>query len=301
MVQIEEDTRSLTIVVTHTIYFGLMTLLALAGNLLVFLALYRNRRLRNITNLYVLSLAVADVTVATFLFPFKAIACGLRRWPFGYNFAQFVGCIQLLWIGASVCTLILTALNRYFCVVKPQRYSIYFSRMKATLSIILVWLVMCVISFAVAFSSQFVYIWNPNVPMFRIETAKAGNITYSCFGLLSISIVVYGYGSVYRVILRHNNAVAPSLQGANSSGAVRAQEIKSCRVLFATVFGFCTIWFPWICLSMLEYGFNISIPSVALSIAMLSTSISAWINPVIYGVMNRAMRREFQNILLCRN
>ena len=196
----------------------------------------------------------------------------------------------------------LTAVNRYFCVVKPQRYSIYFSRKKATLSIILVWLVMCVISFTVAFSSQFVYLWNPNVCMFCvITTSKASNVAYSCFGFLSISIVVYGYGSVYRVILRHNNAVAPSLQGANSSGAVRAQEIKSCRVLFATVFGFCTTWFPWIPLIILEHGFNISIPSVALSIAMLSTSISTWINPVIYGVMNRAMRKEFQNILLCRN
>ena len=301
MVQIEKDTRSLTIVVTHTVSYGLTTLLALAGNLLVFLALYRNRRLRTITNLYVISLAVADVIAATFPFPFRAIASGLRRWPFGYNFAQFAGCIQFFWTGVSICTLMLTAVNRYFCVVKPQRYSIYFSRKKATLSIILVWLVMCVISFTVAFSSQYVYIWNPNVPMFRIETAKAGNITYSCFGLLSMSIVVYGYGSVYRVIQRHNNAVAPSLQGANSSGAVRAQEIKSFRVLFATVFVFCTTWFPWICFLMLEHGFNISIPSVALSIAMLSTSISAWINPVIYGVMNRAMRKEFQNILLCRN
>ena len=291
----------MTIVVTHTVYFGLMTVLALAGNLLIFLALYRNRRLRNIANLYVLSLAVADVIVATFLFPFNAITSGLRKWPFGYNFAQFVSCIQLLWIGASVCTLILTTVNRYFCVVKPQRYSIFFSKKKATLSIILVWLVMCVISFTVTFSSQFVYLWNPNVPILRIKTTKAGNIAYSCFGLLPISIVVYGYGSVYRVLLRHNNAVAPSLQGANSSGAVRAQEIKSCRVLFATVFGFCTTWFPWICLLMLENGFNISIPSVALSIAMLLTSISAWINPVIYGVMNRAMRKEFQNILLCRN
>ena len=283
----------MTIVVTHTVYFGLMTLLALAGNLFVFLALYGNRRLRTITNLYLMSLAVADVIVATFHFPFKAIASGLRRWPFSYSFSQFVGFIQLLWVGASICTLILTAVNRYFCVVKPQRYSIFFSRKKATVSIILVWLVICVISFTFTFSSQFVYLWNPNVPMFRIKTAKAGDIAWSCFGLLSISIVVYGYGSVYRVILRHNNAVAPSLQGANSSGAVWAQEIKSCRVLFATVFGFCTTWFPWICLSMLEYGFNISIPSVALSIAMLSTSTSAWINPVIYGVMNRAMRREF--------
>ena len=136
MVQIEEDTRSLTIVVTHTLFFGLMTLLALAGTYSFFLALYRNRRLRNITNLYLLSLAVADVFVATFIFPFKAIASGLRKWPFSYNFAQSVGCIQLIWVGASVCTLILTALNRYFCVVKPQRYSIFFSRKKATLSII---------------------------------------------------------------------------------------------------------------------------------------------------------------------
>ena len=114
-------------------------------------------------------------------------------------------------------------------------------------------------------------------------------------------MVVYGYGGVYRVILQHNNAVAPSLQGASNSGAVSAQEIKSCRVLFATVFGFCTTWFPWIPLIILERGFNISIPSIALSIPALSTSISTWINPVIYGVMNRAMRKEFQNILLCRN
>ena len=85
MVQIEEDTRSLTIVVTLTVSYGLTTLLALAGNLLVFLALYRNRRLRTITNLYVISLAVADVIAATFPFPFRAIASGLRRWPFGYN------------------------------------------------------------------------------------------------------------------------------------------------------------------------------------------------------------------------
>ena len=303
----EEDTRSLTIVVTHTVFCSLSTLLALAGNLLVFLALYRNRRLRTITNLYVMSLAVADVIAATFLSPFRAIASGSRRWPFSYNFAQFPGFIRLVWVGVSVCSHVLTAVNRYFCVVKPQRYSIFFSRKKAILSIILVWLVMCVISLTGALGLQFIYLWNPNsISLNGIlksdkKIGKTVNIVFSCFGSLSISMVVYGYGGVYRVILQHNNAVAPSLQGASNSGAVSAQEIKSCRVLFATVFGFCTTWFPWIPLIILERGFNISIPSVALSIPALSTSISTWINPVIYGVMNRAMRKEFQNILLCRN
>ena len=254
-----------------------------------------------------MSLAVADVIAATFLSPFRAIASGSRRWPFGYNFAQFAGFIRLVWVGVSVCSHVLTAVNRYFCVVKPQRYSIFFSRKKAILSIILVWLVMCVISLTGALGLQFIYLWNPNsfslngILKSDKKIGKTVNIVFLCFGSLSISMVVYGYGGVYRVILQHSSAVAPSLQGASNSGAVSAQEIKSCRVLFATVFGFCTTWFPWIPLIILERGFNISIPSVALSIPALSTSISTWINPVIYGVMNRAMRKEFQNILLCRN
>ena len=60
MTQPEEDTRSLPAVTIHSVILALSAILALMGNSLVCLAFYRNRRLRTVTDVYVLSLAVAD-------------------------------------------------------------------------------------------------------------------------------------------------------------------------------------------------------------------------------------------------
>ena len=118
------DTRSLPAVILHTIILVTTSLLSLTGNSLVCVAFYRNRRLRTITNFYVLSLAIADLMVAILLFPFGAIASGFRRWPFNFNFCQFAGFLAVYWGQVSTCTLALTSINRYFCVVKPQKYSV---------------------------------------------------------------------------------------------------------------------------------------------------------------------------------
>lgn len=121
-----QDTRSLPAVVLHTLFLGATTLLSLTGNLLVCLAFYRKRRLRTVTNFYMLSLAVADIMVAMFVFPYRTVASGMRGWPFSNDYCQFGGFLVLHWTLVSLWTLALTSTNRYCCIVKPQRYSIYF-------------------------------------------------------------------------------------------------------------------------------------------------------------------------------
>ena len=114
-------------------------------------------------------------------------------------------------------------------------------------------------------------------------------------------MVFSAYGKILLFVRRHNNAVLPSLQGSrNFQGTFRVHEMKALRVSFAAVFSFCVSWIPAGVLIILEYGFAVSIPSTARSIPFLFASTSAWINPVIYGVMNRAMHREYRNIIFCR-
>ena len=93
-----------------------------------------------------------------------------------------------------------------------------------------------------------------------------------------------------------NNAIVPSLLHgtANNQVAIRAQEMKTSRVLFAAVFGFCTFWIPSIAFKILDLGFKISIPVAAQSIPVLFASISAWINLIMYDVLNRAVWKDFQ-------
>ena len=73
---------------------------------------------------------------------------------------------------------------------------------------------------------------------------------------------------------------------------ITAQEIKTCRVLFAAVAGFCICWTPSVIVAILEFGFRVSLP--------LTVQTFPAIFGFIYGFMNRAMRKEFLKILFCR-
>ena len=126
--------------IIQTITAAITTVVSLIGNCLVCLAFYRNRRLRTVSNFYVLSLAIADLTVASLVYPFSTIASGFRRWPFSHNFCQASGLLIYYWAQASLCVLALTSINRYFCVVEPHRYATFFTRKKTALSIFGVWI-----------------------------------------------------------------------------------------------------------------------------------------------------------------
>ena len=128
MSQASGDTRSLPTVTMHTLISILMTVLAVIGNSLVCLAFSRNRRLRTITNFYVLALAVTDTIGAVCVFPFSSIASGLRKWPFGFIFCQVNGFLCYIWVLMTVSIWALTAVNRYFCVVKLRFYSTLFTK-----------------------------------------------------------------------------------------------------------------------------------------------------------------------------
>ena len=289
----------------QTVIFALTTWWSLSGNSLVCLAFYRNRRLRTVTNFYILSLAVADIMVATFVFPFGTVASWLRRWPFSDKFCQFTGFLSLYWAEVSLCIVALTSINRYLCVVKPQRYAMLFTKRKTIRSIISLWIGPFIMSLIYTVATPVTYQWQSNslccLPKYHDEKSeRILTIMFACLSLIAMSLVIFGYSRVYCVVRRHSVAIIPSLRETNSQGTISPQEIKSSRVLFASVFGFFVCWTPFIVFSVLQFGFRVNIYSSTESIHLLLSNFSAWINPVIYGVMNRAMRKGFKNILLCK-
>lgn len=56
--------------ITESLFFGILSVVILAGNALVCTAIYKNRKLRTKTNYYLVSLAVADIMVGVFSVPY---------------------------------------------------------------------------------------------------------------------------------------------------------------------------------------------------------------------------------------
>ena len=174
-----DDSRSFAEVVVHTVLISQAMVLSLLGNSLFCLAFYRNRGLRTITNIYLLSLAMADLTVATFVFPSVLLASGLRRWPFSHGFCKFTGLLTTFWAEFSLLILAITAINRYFCVVKPQRYASLFTRKNSIISISSVWIILC--TFYVYFMTSYTSSTNGNQKIYIVEGLTAGGDFIKCF------------------------------------------------------------------------------------------------------------------------
>ena len=259
-----EDARSLATLIIHTIVVALTGMFSLAGNLLVCLAFNRNRRVRTITNLYVLSLAVADIMMGAFCFPIHAIASSLSRLLFNSNFCQFPGFVVEYWVQVSLCILTLVSINRYFWVVKQQKYLTLFARKKTIVSIFVIWVSALIQTLVNTIVTPVIYVWNP-YNLYCLATFPSASreknfyILVGCISLFLMSVVTFCYIRVYYAIRQHNNGVVPSLQGANNSqGTVRTQEIKTSRVLFAAVFGFFVCWTPFTVIVILEFGFQLT-------------------------------------------
>ena len=174
-----EDSRSFAEVVVHTVLINQAMVLSLLGNSLFCLAFYRNRRLRTITNIYLLSLAMADLTAATFVFPSVLLASGLRRWPFSHGFCKFTGLLTTFWAEFSLLILAITAINRYFCVVKPQRYAPFSP--ERILSYQSLRFGLSYVFFTLYFMTSYTSFTNGNQKIYIVEGLTAGGDFIKCF------------------------------------------------------------------------------------------------------------------------
>ena len=90
-----EEERYIAIVVTETTIFALVMIISFLGNLLVCYAVYRNPRLRNPSNYYIISLALTDILQASCSMPFSVAYLATGEWSFGTAACAFNAIFKL--------------------------------------------------------------------------------------------------------------------------------------------------------------------------------------------------------------
>lgn len=201
------DAKTLAIISAKSIFAIAVMLTSVIGNSLVLAVVYRNPRLRTITNAYVINLAISDILMALITV----------NWSLGDTMCKFQAILGVSLSFISLQIMTITAVNRYFSIVRPRRYPSIFTKRSTFIMTAVIWL------FGLGFGE--LYVW-----------ASGGEIVYipktgTCFprfvplwvavmGYVIPSILmVLCYFLVFKVVRRHSLTVTCSLQrGEQQSG-----------------------------------------------------------------------------------
>ena len=294
--------RSIGIIIVEVAFCALVGILALFGNVLVSLAVIRRPKLRTSTSMFILALAIADILTALICVPITCAILVSDEWIRTSNFCHVQGfAIQTLAL-MSIGTLALTAVNRFFRVVKPSFYKRYFTKKKSLLVISIVWLSIVGFYAALLVSNSTHLGYEPSYAVCAIAHSVVQTSVEFVFIIIAFIVIVVCYTLVFMNIRRHQLSVVSSLlSGKSKNSNLSVEEIKISKLLFMTVLGFVICWVPsLVVITMDRVASQTTPPRPRTLLCTYLNYFSAALNPFIYGVMNRSFRVEYKRILLCR-
>ncbi|XP_051172946.1 cholecystokinin receptor type A-like [Leptopilina boulardi] len=114
-------------------------LLSVVGNSLVLITLFRNKRMRTVTNVYLLNLAVSDLLLGVFCIPFTLLGHMLKNFVFGIALCKLIPYCQAVSVSVGVWTLVAISLERYYAICRPLKSRTWQTESHAYKMIVIVW------------------------------------------------------------------------------------------------------------------------------------------------------------------
>uniref|UniRef100_A0A673MNC1 Alpha-2B adrenergic receptor n=1 Tax=Sinocyclocheilus rhinocerous TaxID=307959 RepID=A0A673MNC1_9TELE len=199
----------------------LIMLFTIFGNILVIIAVLTCRSLRGPQNLFLVSLAAADILVATLIIPFSLANELMGYWYFESFWCKIILALDVHFCTSSIIHLCAISLDRYLSISRPVQYATQRTPRKIKGAILVVWLISAVISFP------------PLVSMNKTPLAKDGGgpqcklnediwyILYSSIGsfFAPCLIMILVYVRIYQIAKKHTRC-PPGERRKDCAGAV---------------------------------------------------------------------------------
>ncbi|KAM9345421.1 alpha-2A adrenergic receptor-like [Symphorus nematophorus] len=130
-----------------TILVGILILLTVFGNVMVVIAVITSRALRAPQNLFLVSLACADILVATLVMPFSLANELMGYWYFGKVWCEIYLALDVFFCTSSIVHLCAISLDRYWSVTQAIQYNLRRTPRRIKCTVLIVWVLAAFISF----------------------------------------------------------------------------------------------------------------------------------------------------------
>ena len=259
------------------------------GNGFVVGLVSKNRQLHSSANWFVLSLAVADLTIGFAVFPLQYLCIEKIKCDSFVTTAMF-----WFFLHSSVTNLCTLTWDRYIAIVHPFRYTNFITKRHPGLVITAAWL----IPFAISLSLL--------VGMYATDSTTAWKILrltgVSVFDMISCVLLLY---AVIRILVvaraqaKISNAIQLQLQCNQSSevtGTVRKRKRSNAAGFVVAIVVFFLGCYALVNYLILCFTFSCKVPGKAGQILNVLLVLNSAANPVVYAFCKNDIKTHMKKL-----
>ncbi|XP_072014867.1 melatonin receptor type 1B-B-like [Amphiura filiformis] len=293
----------------NTIYLTMMFLMSatgICGNILVIGAVLVHKKLRVLSNAFIVNLAFADLCVSFFVNTFNIVGM-MTKGIFFYDkpiLCEMLGSICIISCLCSVWSVAAIATNRYVCICHRIIYPSIYNKRTLPFMIIGLW-VMCTLIDLPSFFGWGGHVFDERALFCTYEFLADFSYTifFSVFlSLLPFALLTYAYIR----ILMFSRATKKALKNVQKNAdvpvgmAIKTTDMRLLKSILTIWIVFGILWVPYSLVALFDFEAKwprwIYIFSIA--IAHLSSST----NSIIYAVTNKNFREgyaQFLRLIFC--
>ena len=300
--------------------------IAIIGNATILVAIYQKQYLQTITNLFIASLACADLGVAVLVLP---VVIYLQLFPqqriFVHSFCHAWLAFDLCFATASILNLCTIAGERYCAIIYPLEYLTKMTKKVACVIIVAVWTLSCLISFPfISYWQKKDYVISDDIQGAGVCIIYLDNLTYIVTSIISYFIPMLVLLIMYRKI--HHTALAQAQKmkknsvaltdiihqtnlklkdeksggngSTNATSLSMLKEHKATLVVGVIIGVFIMCWTPFFTHNIIKIFCSKCIvnPTLTPTVLVWLGYTNSSLNPFIYGITSRKFRQAFYEL-----
>ncbi|XP_064600956.1 adenosine receptor A1-like [Liolophura sinensis] len=198
----------------------LLIILVAFGNILVLVAVWRFRELQTSTNIFVVNLAIADLSVALFILPLHITIFIIPALKSVFVICMLRYCGIFLSTGSSGLILLLISIDRFIAIEKPYSYPTIMTTRVSKFLCAAAW------TFVLGYASLPLLGWNDWTPCVRCTFSIVLPSTYVTFIMCYVFIDVIIIGAINAKIFHTANKVSRQISGQAASVSGERNDSK---------------------------------------------------------------------------
>ncbi|XP_060091176.1 melatonin receptor type 1B [Heteronotia binoei] len=274
------------------------TVVDIVGNLLVVVSVSKNRKLRNSGNVFVVSLALADLAVALYPYPLVLVAIFHNGWSLGEIHCKISGFVMGLSVIGSIFNITAIAINRYCYICHSFAYDKVYSCWNTMLYVCLVWVLTVVATLPNFFVGSLEY--DPRIYSCTFTQTASSYYTIAVVVvhfILPITIVSFCYLRIWVLVLQVRRRVKSEVKPR-----LKPSDFRNFLTMFVVfvIFAFCWAPLNFIGLAVASNPSEIApkVPEWLFVVSYFMAYFNSCLNAIIYGLLNQNFRKEYKRILM---